>query len=315
MLCRGPVENHHSHSESSSPLEPTHTLSSAVGPVAFCEPAHPLRGGRKLTPERWAREAPLSAMSPRCSRAHKFLCAEQGQIEPSSLVSKAMNDGYFETICHSRGASRKSRVRGARWTPIIFFEAVCRRDAYTGEHTRAVARLCELVGHEMELPAHKRRMLLVGALLHDVGKLFVPDAILKKPGPLTPKERAIIERHPITGSRILEQSKVPSEVALMARHHHERYDGSGYPHGLSGAEIPLSARIVQVADAFDAMIRNRSYRRGIPWAEALGEIERNTGSQFDPGVVRRFLKPYFLRHALPLYCRSDRRPDLGRQLN
>ncbi len=169
------------------------------------------------------------------------------------------------------------------------FEAVYRKYPHTGEHARAVARLSGLVGREMSLPAHEMRTLLFGALLHDVGKIFVPDAILRKPGPLTPEERRIMQMHPIAGSRILERSEIPTGAVPAVRHHHERYDGNGYPYGLGGEDIPFAARVVQVADAFDAMTRDRCYRRGIPSAEASEEIERNAGIQFDPTIVRAFL--------------------------
>lgn len=154
-----------------------------------------------------------------------------------------------------------------------------------------MARLSWLVGLEMGLDAaHEEvRGLLVGALLHDVGKIFLPDIILEKPGPLTPEERGIVKLHPVAGSLLLECSGVAAGACSTVRHHHERYDGGGYPHGLRGEGIPLAARIVQVTDAFDSMVRDRSYRRGIPPAEALEEIECNAGTQFDPGVVRALI--------------------------
>ena len=168
---------------------------------------------------------------------------------------------------------------------MTLLEAVDLKDTYTGQHMRAVARLSELVGLEMGLCASEMRRLLVGALLHDVGKVLMPYAILKKSGPLTPEERKVMELHPEMGSQLVEYYGVLPAAVQAVRHHHERYDGGGYPDGLRGEEIPLAARIVLAADAFDSIIRDRSYRRGVVRGEALEEITSHAGTQFDPEVV------------------------------
>jgi HD-GYP domain-containing protein (c-di-GMP phosphodiesterase class II) len=168
---------------------------------------------------------------------------------------------------------------------LSILETVGQKDLYTDKHARAVARLSRFIGLKMGLSEREMQTLLVSALLHDVGKVVVPDAILKKPGPLTPEEREVIKLHPVAGSRILQHYEAPPLATIAVRHHHERYDGDGYPDGLRGEEIPLAARIVLVADAFDALTRGRSYRRSVPPEETLEEIERNAGTQFDPEVV------------------------------
>ncbi|HEV8461346.1 MAG TPA: HD domain-containing phosphohydrolase, partial [Gaiellaceae bacterium] len=124
--------------------------------------------------------------------------------------------------------------------------------------------------------------------LHDLGKLAIPEEILRKPSGLTDAERIVLERHPQIGYRMLESLGV-DPIADWVLHHHERWDGAGYPDGLAGEEIPLGARIIFVADAFDAMTSNRLYRDPVPIRQALREVERCSGSQFDPQVVSAFL--------------------------
>jgi len=159
------------------------------------------------------------------------------------------------------------------------------REPRLGEHLRAVSELARLLATRMALPRQQTEALVVGALLHDVGKIATPDSVLRKPGPLTAAEYEIVRQHPAQGERILKSAGNLASALAAVRHHHERFDGRGYPDGLRGEEIPLAARIVIVADAFDSMVRDRPYRRGVREGEALEEIKRRSGTQFDPEVV------------------------------
>lgn len=166
--------------------------------------------------------------------------------------------------------------------------AVEARDNYTGNHVERVARYAVSTGREVGLEGAEIRHLWVGALLHDVGKIGVPDHVLRKPGKLTPDEYAQMKRHPEIGAAIMERSAFLRPALPAVLHHQEHWDGSGYPAGLRGEEISLQGRIVAVADTFDAMVTTRPYRGGRSAAEAVEELERCAGTQFDPAVVAAF---------------------------
>ena len=169
-------------------------------------------------------------------------------------------------------------------------EALEAKDPYIKEHLRAVSSLALRIGTEISLPGEQMEALASGAMLHDVGKIGVPDRILQKSGRLTEEEYAEIKRHPALGVSILTPVSELASAMPVVKHHHERFDGKGYPDGLRGEDIPLIARIVSVADAFDSMVRARPYGYGISRKAALGEIEENSGTQFDPHVVRALLE-------------------------
>jgi putative nucleotidyltransferase with HDIG domain len=163
------------------------------------------------------------------------------------------------------------------------------RDTETEGHARRVVRYMELIAGELRVPLEQHATLRRGALLHDIGKIGVPDHILRKPGPLTKNEWYTMRTHPDLGAKIIANVPFLEEVAVIIRAHHERWDGDGYPEGLAADAIPLGARIFAVADSFDAMTSDRPYRRGRALDEALAEIERCRGTQFDPHVVTAFL--------------------------
>jgi len=158
-------------------------------------------------------------------------------------------------------------------------------DLGTAEHSDDVLTLCEALGRELELDETSLRHVAAGAQLHDVGKVAVPSVILNKPGPLTQDEWAVVREHTVIGERILRSVPEMAEVATIVRHSHEHFDGSGYPDGLEGEQIPLASRIILCADAYHAIRSDRPYRAGRPAAEALAEISDCAGTQFDPRVV------------------------------
>jgi HD-GYP domain-containing protein (c-di-GMP phosphodiesterase class II) len=173
-----------------------------------------------------------------------------------------------------------------RGTALLLGEVVEADDAYTGHHSRDVVDLVMSIGPLLGLDDEQMRRLEFGALLHDVGKIEVPKEIINKPGPLTPEERAVIERHTITGQAMLENvGGVLGEVGLIVRSSHERHDGLGYPDGLAGDAIPIESRIISCCDAFNAMTTDRPYRDALPIQEALDQLLENRGTQFAPDVV------------------------------
>jgi putative two-component system response regulator len=156
------------------------------------------------------------------------------------------------------------------------------KDAYTNGHSERVADYSREIAKRYGYDKARQEEIYMMGLLHDVGKIGVPDEVINKPGRLTDEEFAKIKKHPGIGGKILGNIKEMPELAAGAKWHHERYDGKGYPEGLKGDEIPEEARIIAVADAFDAMTSNRSYRDAIPLEIVKGEIEKGRGSQFDP---------------------------------
>jgi hypothetical protein len=206
---------------------------------------------------------------------------------------------------HRERAAHRATVRA-------LVQAVEIKDEYTRGHSERVGRASVLIARQLGMAQERVAALRVAGTLHDVGKLGVPTRVLRKSGPLTAEERAAVELHPEYGHEMVRGIGFLGEARGGILHHHERYDGRGYPYGLAGAAIPEFARVIAVADAFDSMTSTRSYRRGRPVPEAVTELERCAGTQFDPVMVRALvaaLRTYGWQPAPPPADEADV-PDL-----
>ncbi|MFL5824493.1 MAG: HD-GYP domain-containing protein [Solirubrobacteraceae bacterium] len=192
-----------------------------------------------------------------------------------------------ETFKSERARSQELR-RSYTATVRALSNAVEFRDAYTGKHAERVAAYGLEIAHRMDLPLADRPEIEFGFLLHDIGKVAIPDAILHKPGALTESERRLMAQHPLIGAEIVHGIEFLESAVEIVRSHHERWDGKGYPDGLAGEDIPLSARVFSVADVFDALTTERPYRQASPITTAREMISAESGQQFDPQVVKAF---------------------------
>jgi HD-GYP domain-containing protein (c-di-GMP phosphodiesterase class II) len=192
-----------------------------------------------------------------------------------------------ETFKEERARARELR-RSYMLTVRALASAVEARDAYTGRHAERVAAYGMQIATAAGMSLRDEPEIEFGFLLHDVGKVAVPDAILFKPGPLTPEERAIIERHPVTGTEIVRDIEFLGAARDVIRSHHERWDGTGYPDRLAGTDIPLSARAFAVADTLDALTTNRPYRRASSFPKARAIIVGDSGTHFDPEIITAY---------------------------
>ena len=200
-----------------------------------------------------------------------------------------------QTVADQTGSALRSAVLYERLdaayvgTAEALATALEAKDSYTASHSRAVVKRAREVGRKLGLKGEELRTLRLAAIFHDIGKIAVPDGILRKPGPLTEAERTVMQRHVTEGERILAPVPFLADVGRLVRHSHERWDGDGYPDGLRGEEIPLGSRVIGVADAWHAMVSDRPYRRAIAPELARSELERTAGAQFDPKIVIEFV--------------------------
>jgi HD-GYP domain-containing protein (c-di-GMP phosphodiesterase class II) len=215
------------------------------------------------------------------ARAEALVRAEQQTVQYARDLRRV----------YERERARRGEVQMAYLATVkVLAAAIETRDAYTGGHIERVAEYSVAIGRELGWDEDQLMTLELGALLHDVGKIGVDDGVLRKPAKLEPEEWEHMQRHPELGAHMLRDVPFLQASLSCVLHHHERYDGRGYPHRLAGEAIPLQARIVAVADTYDAMTSDRPYRKGLPVDTALAEITRCAGSQFDPHVVRAFLR-------------------------
>ncbi len=188
----------------------------------------------------------------------------------------------------------RARAQELRRSYMATVRALCNaveaRDAYTGKHAERVAAYGMEIARVAGLSIAGDPQTEFGFLLHDIGKVAIPDAVLFKPEPLDDHERAMMQRHPVIGYEILREIDFLGAAKIVVRHHHEHWDGNGYPDGLAGEDIPLAARVFAVADTLDALTTNRPYRDEMDLRSARAVIAEATGTQFDPAVVRAFVR-------------------------
>jgi putative nucleotidyltransferase with HDIG domain len=211
--------------------------------------------------------------------------------EFDTVDSKLLNSIANESAIYLENAMLFEDVRGLMMGLLhALISAVDAKDTYTCGHSERVALLSRRLAKQAQLSDHEVERIYMAGLLHDVGKIGVPEAVLQKAGRLTDEEFAEIKKHPEIGARILRDIKQIEDIIPGVMHHHERWDGRGYPCGLAGEDIPLMGRIICLADCFDAMTSSRTYRKALPFETALEEIRRCAGTQFDPGLAEAFLQ-------------------------
>jgi putative two-component system response regulator len=215
----------------------------------------------------------------------------------SDFVTKPVNIRELpilveRNLTRRRLETARLRERGAQ----VLFDAikalasaVDAKDPYTARHSLRVTRLALLLADAIRLSTEERYVLELSAWMHDVGKIGVPDSILTKPSPLTEDEFGVMKAHPVKGGEIVGEIEDLGVVADVIRHHHERMDGCGYPDGLRGEAIPLASRIILIADAFEALVADRRYRKSVSRDVAIRELQEHCGTQFDPDLVRAFI--------------------------
>jgi len=221
------------------------------------------------------------------------------------------------TAALERARIRSDAIRYRYVTPILdgvalaLTAAIEARDLETGEHCQQLGWMGERVARLLGLPELEQTTIRIGGYLHDVGKIAIADRILLKPGPLTDEECTEMQRHAEIGASIVSTHEAMTGIAQIVRHHHERFDGRGYPDRLAGDAVPLGARIISIADALSAMTSDRPYRRAIALEPAWGEIVRNSGAQFDPAIVEVFgtmVEQELLPRATSMVAFSEGRP-------
>ncbi len=201
-------------------------------------------------------------------------------------AARAAGGGQTAVFATTSEESVDAAVAGAHGDVIAALaSALGERDRYTGDHSDSVVDLAAAVGRALALDDTEVARLRTSALLHDIGKLGIPDEILHKQGPLDDRQWEIMRQHPAIGERILRAIPGMGAVARVVRHEHERWDGGGYPDGISGEQIPIEARIILACDAYHAMVSDRPYRKAMEQADAMNELTANAGTQFDPQVV------------------------------
>ena len=250
-------------------------------------------GREALTLGRPGRVEAVAAIVPGIGRSRGILClgrlAANGAFLPDE---RDMVVGFAQAtaVALQKLALREAHERNLVDTITAFVNAIESKDPYLKGHSARVALYATEIARTMGFDEDTTEVVSRGAMLHDLGKLSIMDTILRKPARLTDDEFSLIKAHPVVGERILKPLRFLAREACAVRHHHERFNGTGYPDGLAGEDIPLAARIVTVADVFDAVTSNRPYRTALPVEAAREEIVRGRGTHFDPQVADAFLK-------------------------